>query len=1649
LEKRNISQGHIENFRIVKIWNPNTIIFFFFSDVNYLTNSAPPAAAEWSSLLRPLRGREPEGMWNLLSIVREMYRRCDRNAVRLLEIITEECMSCDQILVWWFQTKLSLLMGSNGYSGGKHNNTHSNSNASQHACSSLCDEIVVLWRLAALNPGLAPDERDMLHSQFTTWHLKILERVVKCRSISTSYSSKYNPHSRSDAELFVGFKPAIEACYLDWEDYPIVGITHNQEANPIFHSPFTCFKHHTLRMEKLHQTLLEITSTDGHGLHGHLKSISNSFRDRYGNSSNSSSDSQEIGGVSEAGPSSSGVVVDGGAVGDGNRSSASSEGFCENEDFGGDSSSGNNLEGAVGFVTNKMEAVDLSCVEDQDQDREKIATRTPESESSQGSLELSTSLAHAAALSLLRTTSGCNLVVDGEYEEDVDREQHPNTLNVNSSSKNVVNSNCSFSGTSSGGGLTSSHASFSSVSSSISSTSLAPSVLPLQPTTSVEQPAKEDMSFSSSSDEFNSPVEISQDKEDNAAITPTPTCSKTLEMLPQPSTSVAAIASSSGRSSISNDILLARAEGLHAHGHGRDACILAVRLAEEMLANPPNLMIELPPTIPKRKGKKMNINPISHQLSALASSTLSKCAFLCTVLSENSEHYHLAFRVCLFALEMPRPPASTKPLEVKLANQESDLLALLKKIPLNPPELKVIRERAEQLRAGTLKSRGEALLPINLASFIFDALVMPSVSGKDNRNRVMSLSYRLPTDENLGFEAAVAALGLKANFSEAEYPLLCEGTRRQRGELALTLLSYYKDEPVKIARIMEKLLDRDIHVLIKSPLLPAYYSNNPPVRSAARREENEVANLHYSSNPEMFANDYGSVGGNSRPHSSTSAELSMSPAASSLACQSAPSDCGNTPSTPGVSGSSTRPKDSRFKGKRAYPSIPNQPSEASAHFMFELAKNVLTKAGGTSSTSLFTQATTSQNHHGPHRGLHMCAFQLGLFSLGLHNCVSPNWLSRTYSSHVSWIMGQAMEIGGPAISFLVDTWEGHLTPPEAANMADRASRGWDNTMIYPSAELALSVLPHAAALNPNEIQRAIIQCKENSDYMLERSCIIVENAAKGGGVYPEVLFQVARYWYELYLRNCPASEQEHDINDVDHSVSISLSALIESQDTGAGPCPPVVVTSAPPPFQQGVAAIAPINLAHTGYHNPYTYCQAAGIYHHHNHHNLTYPANPHQMQIATTTSAYSPPFIQFPPGPAGPPNQPPPPTNQGPQQVFPQAPNFPQGYPTMPCNAAQIQQNMQQFYALAQVPNSNNQPNRHPGVVAGPGVYPQFGQPQQVQQATVRQRHPHQYTPTQMRYLIAAYNAGMLAMETLARRVHDDRPQAKYARNPPYGEDVKWLLRISKKLGTQYLHQFCLCAVNSLVSPFVLHDVAIESAHYLGRNNPQSAMQHLRSVLTPIVQKCQQMYIQCIHQKLYHLTQSDYEEFASIILAARAAFQITPEGNAQFKDWLQSIKRLDAVNSLTEIIAVTPSQPSSTSSPSTTSSSSSTATTPISPAAATTSSQALYAHSFQSFCDITTPNRLSTKQNLNLPQQVASTSQQIFPAMFAIAAGQQAGTPIDLIVDFTNFTVLSMPPSTSSLTLPPSQTQQVSQTVPSVAAAAAPRPSSSSAHEQK
>ena len=85
--------------------------------------------------------------------------------------------------------------------------------------------------------------------------------------------------------------------------------------------------------------------------------------------------------------------------------------------------------------------------------------------------------------------------------------------------------------------------------------------------------------------------------------------------------------------------------------------------------------------------------------------------------------------------------------------------------------------------------------------------------------------------------------------------------------------------------------------------------------------------------------------------------------------------------------------------------------------------------------------------------------------------------------------------------------------------------------VVAAAELALSVLPHAGALNPNEIQRAIQQCKEQSNNMLEKACYAVEKAAHGGGVYPEVMFEVARHWHHLFEKHAPASSNEVGVEE--------------------------------------------------------------------------------------------------------------------------------------------------------------------------------------------------------------------------------------------------------------------------------------------------------------------------------------------------------------------------------------------------------------------------------------------------------------------------------------------------------------------------------------
>lgn len=428
-----------------------------------------------------------------------------------------------------------------------------------------------------------------------------------------------------------------------------------------------------------------------------------------------------------------------------------------------------------------------------------------------------------------------------------------------------------------------------------------------------------------------------------------------------------------------------------------------------------------------------------------------------------------------------------------------------------------------------------------------------------------------------------------------------------------------------------------------------------------------------------------------------------------------------------------------------------------------------------------------------------------------------------------------MEIGAAAISFLIETWEGHLTPPEAASIADRASRGCDPNMVRAAAELALSCLPHAHALNPNEIQRAILQCKEQSDVMLEHACLTVESAAKGGGVYPEVLFQVAKYWYELYVRHTPGGELLLVDNEIPHDPLMDPLVALVDQNSGVemqqqippGVPPqnggsiitnkgPVVVTTAPPPPYQHptVTTLAPLGMSVPYAVAPYSFT-VQGL-HPHPHVSYGGPIHPHAVQLHQPPPPHMqmylpPPQFQYPPHTTNqqftsgqqPTYTNMAPTQQGAYAVPSSAPSQYQlpppvsaayapgqgsSYSNMsPNSASQMQSNIQYYgtaVTLAQPANLRAAPipagHMFPVAIAtnAPG-------PVQSQSIAARPPHrqPQQFSQAQLRYLLAAYRVGMLAMETLARRVHDDRPQAKYARNPPYGEDVKWLLRISKHLG--------------------------------------------------------------------------------------------------------------------------------------------------------------------------------------------------------------------------------------------------------------------------
>lgn len=867
------------------------------SDIQSLHTTAPPAATEYSQLLRPIRGREPEGLWNLISIVGEMMRRRDSNFFLLLEIMTEEVLKCDKIVTWWFETKVSLHSGSTIHYSTTKNNLQC---TSQYSCSNFCDEIVHLWRLAAMNPSANPPEHKRLYKKFYDWHLEILEK------------HSAHPNKRNFLELFPGFKPAMEGCLIDWSDWDD---KRDKLVDPV----------NNLAAEKTK------SSKSAKKKKKKSKASKQNSVDQKPTTSNESNDIKD--------------PID-----------------AENQP-----------------PTEHVHVADPGPSRIEDQKDDDAAERAVEQRD--------------------------ELLGDNNVEA---------------------------------------HA-------------------PLRELNQVNPPDEAPLN--------NAAPMIEQDLQvyfmDRRAESP--------QKAPKPESLEDFIKVNYRKLNDPLETIYAKAEGLYAHGYLEEARKLAYKAAIDILNYPNYPSLKQLYNLPRRKKKKGSLD---NQMSIVVSEALTKIAFLCSILIDDLENHNLVFRLALFGVELKRSPAATKPLEVKLINQQHDLMTLLKGITLHEEELVVLREKARALRASSSDCGSNALTTLILGNFLFEVLVLSrssaltggnpravensrsgstssynqsgqyqledhflqpgdmnqpanSLSGDQLRQSCsMVVHGKSPLDSTLGFNAALSALSVKVNLLEVDHPLLCEGTRRQRGELAISLLTHYKDDQEKLDLILKHLFDQDV-VMSQAP------SNEPE----------------------------------------------QSPKARAIVTQD-----------------------------------PNQPTEASAHFMFELAKTVFDKAGGNSMTAhLFRPQLNTQNGgRGIQRRLHMCTLRIALHALGLQNRASIGWMQRTYNGRAAFILEQALEIGLPAIKFLGEHWEGYMTPVEVASIADKAGCSNDLETKRVAAEMAKSCLKYANNLEFNAVKRILAQCKEQSIEMIEEACGEIERVAEKDSVCADVLFTTAKAWYSLY-----------------------------------------------------------------------------------------------------------------------------------------------------------------------------------------------------------------------------------------------------------------------------------------------------------------------------------------------------------------------------------------------------------------------------------------------------------------------------------------------------------------------------------------------------
>lgn len=398
----------------------------------------------------------------------------------------------------------------------------------------------------------------------------LFNQVTKSRgsnpsTVTAGSSNKNAANFKNDVEVFSGFKPAIEACYMHWDDYTIPGITYSQGSR-LYHCPFTCFRHADLNQINSSSSVLNCEHPPlHHNPHHHAMAAKNRARSVDVSSVLYRSSADGPFDISRAPFPISVVGLPAQDTG-GNRSSVSSEGFCENDadilgasivndtDEGSESSSsgtGEQIRGRPSVATHR--ASDWSDSDSQTEQVKQQASTSTSLPNFEPAIKPTATTSVAVAVSIPPMIPVTVPTVIAPSEE----KSAPSTGDMPTAASTPA---C------------------------------------------VAPPAIADKWDSSNSDSQQSGDEYNVYYYDPKALinASNGNFSSAADKKDEPS-----IIANVRKMEEPWEILFARAEALHAHGHSREACYLGVKLAHELLANPPQLMVDLPPMPCKGKRRKV------------------------------------------------------------------------------------------------------------------------------------------------------------------------------------------------------------------------------------------------------------------------------------------------------------------------------------------------------------------------------------------------------------------------------------------------------------------------------------------------------------------------------------------------------------------------------------------------------------------------------------------------------------------------------------------------------------------------------------------------------------------------------------------------------------------------------------------------------------------------------------------------------------------------------------------------------------------------------------------------------------------------------------------------------------------------------------